>query len=80
ATAASSGSYTFGVRQTYSDGSVVNWSGPESSDTPSAVVEAVSSIGGGGSSTLAIIAVALAALALVLGGAGLLRGSGRTVA
>src|SRR5881392_125991 len=29
------GTYTFGVRQTYSDGTVVNWSGPESSDTPS---------------------------------------------
>src|SRR5438105_11485599 len=26
--------YTFDVRQTYSDGSVVDWNGPESSDTP----------------------------------------------
>jgi uncharacterized protein YcnI len=80
ATAATSGSYTFGVRQTYSDGSVVNWSGPESSDTPSASIEAVSSIGGGGTSTLAIVAIALAALALVVGASGLLRGSGRAVA
>jgi uncharacterized protein YcnI len=80
ATAAASGRYTFGVRQTYSDGTVVNWSGPESSDTPAAVVEAVSSLGGGGSSTLAIVAVALAALALVVGVAGLLRGSGREIA
>jgi uncharacterized protein YcnI len=80
ATAASKGNYTFGVRQTYSDGTVVNWSGPESSDTPAAVVEAVSSIGGGGSSTLAIVGVALAALALVVAGAGLLRGSGRAIA
>ena len=53
------GSYTFGVRQTYSDGTVVDWSGPESSDTPAPVVEAVSSLGGGGSSTLAIVALAL---------------------
>jgi uncharacterized protein YcnI len=76
-----SGSYTFAVRQTYSDGSVVDWSGPESSDTPAAVVEAVSSLGGGGgSSTLAIVAVALAALALAVAGAGLLRGSGRSIA
>ena len=30
----SSKTYTFAVRQTYSDGSVVDWSGPESSDTP----------------------------------------------
>jgi uncharacterized protein YcnI len=80
ATAASSGSYTFGVRQTYSDGSVVNWSGPESSDTPSAVVDAVSSIGGGGTSTLEIVAIALAALALAVAAAGLLRGNGRAVA
>ena len=29
--------YTFKVRQTYSDGSVVDWSGPESSDTPAPV-------------------------------------------
>ena len=27
--------YTFGVRQTYSDGKVVDWNGSESSDTPS---------------------------------------------
>jgi len=80
ATAAKSGNYTFGVRQTYSDGTVVDWSGPESSDTPAAVVEAVSSLGGGGSSALAIVALALAAIALVVAAAGLLRGSGRAVA
>jgi uncharacterized protein YcnI len=80
ATAAKSGRYTFDVRQTYSDGSVVNWSGPESSDTPAAAVEAVSSLGGGGSSTLGIVGIAIAALALVVAGAGLLRGSGRPVA
>jgi uncharacterized protein YcnI len=76
ATAASAGTYTFGVRQTYSDGTVVNWSGPESSDTPSASIDAVSSFGGGGTSMLAIVGVALGALALVLAGAGLLRGTG----
>jgi uncharacterized protein YcnI len=71
------GSYTFGVRQTYSDGSVVNWSGPESSDTPAPVVKALSSFGGGGSSTLAIVAVAVAAVALLLALGGLLARGGR---
>ena len=73
------GTYTFGVRQTYSDGTVVNWSGPESSDTPSPVL-AVSSFGGGGSSTLAIVAVAVAAVALLLALAGLLVRGGRPLA
>jgi len=71
------GSYTFGVRQTYSDGTVVNWSGPESSDTPAPVVKAMSSFGGGGSSTLAIVAVAVAAVALLLAVGGLLARGGR---
>ena len=71
------GSYTFGVRQTYSDGSVVNWSGPESSDTPAPVVKAMSSFGGGGSSTLAIVAAAVAAVALLLAVGGLLARGGR---
>jgi hypothetical protein len=64
--------YTFDVRQTYSDGKVVEWTGPETSDTPAPTVEAVSSLGGGGSSTLSIVAAALAGLALVLAVAGLL--------
>src|SRR4051794_2394193 len=59
--------YDFKVRQTYSDGSVVDWSGPESSDAPAPSIEARSSLGGGGASnTLAIVALALGALALVV--------------
>src|SRR5436305_11714309 len=74
----SSKTYTFTVRQTYSDGSVVDWSGPESSDTPAPTVEAKSSLGGGGGSdTLAIIAIVLGALALVIALAGLVGRSGR---
>ena len=71
--------YTFAVRQTYSDGSVVDWTGPESSDTPAPRVEAVSSLGGsGGNSTLAIVALAVAGVAVVLAGAALAtRGGGR---
>src|SRR5256884_920003 len=57
--------YSFTVRQTYSDGSVVDWSGPESSDTPSPTIEAKASLGGGGSNTLGIVAVGLAVLALI---------------
>jgi len=69
--------YTFKVRQFYSDGSVVDWAGPESSDTPSPTVEAKSSLVGGGSNTLAIIALALGAVALVVAIAGLVGRSGR---
>ena len=69
-------SYSFAVRQTYSDGTVVDWSGPESSDTPAPVIEAKSSLGGGGSNTLAIVAIALGAVALVVAALGLLSGSG----
>jgi uncharacterized protein YcnI len=72
----SSTTYTFKVRQTYSDGTVVDWAG-ESSDTPAPVIEAKSSFGGGGSDTLAIIALALGAVALVVAVLGLLTGSGR---
>jgi uncharacterized protein YcnI len=81
ASTAKSGTYTFAVKQTYSDGSVVNWSGPESSDSPAPTIKAVSSIGGGGTSTLDIVALALAAVALVVAVGGLLtRSGGRSIA
>ena len=44
------GTYTFQVEQTYSDGTIVNWSGPESSDAPAPTISAKSSLGGGGTS------------------------------
>ena len=69
--------YSFKVRQTYSDGSVVDWSGPESSDSPAPTVEAKSSLGGGGSNTLAIVALIVAALAAILAVAALVVRSGR---
>ena len=68
--------YIFDVRQTYSDSSVVEWSGPESSDAPAPSIMAVSSFGGG-TSTLAIVALVLAGVALVLSLASLLARSGR---
>ena len=70
--------YPFKVRQTYSDGSVVDWSGPESADTPAPSIEARSSLGGGGgSNTLAIIALALGVVALIVAVASLVSRSGR---
>ena len=65
---ASSKTYTFQVQQTYSDGSIVDWAGPESSDAPAPTIQAVSSIGGGGTSTLTIIALIVGVLALLAGG------------
>ena len=77
----SSKTYTFAVRQTYSDGSVDDWSGPESSDTPAPRIEAMSSLGGGGSSTLAIIAIVVGGIGILLAGVALAtRGGSRPVA
>ena len=79
--ASKSGTYTFQVQQTYSDGSVVDWSGPESSDTPAPTIEAKGSLGGGGgSSTLSIVALIVGAVGVLLGGAALLARSGRKLA
>jgi hypothetical protein len=79
---ASAKTYTFQVQQTYSDGSIVNWAGSESSDSPAPTIEAKSSIAGGGSSVLAIIALIIGVLGLLVGGFALVsRGSGdRTLA
>ncbi len=74
---ANSGTYTFDIEQTYSDGSIVDWSGPESSAAPAPTIQAVSSIGGSSGSTLAIVAIALGVIALIVAIAGLfLRGGG----
>jgi uncharacterized protein YcnI len=72
--------YTFGVRQTYSDGSVVDWNGPESSDTPSPTIELKASLGAGGSSLLSIVALVVGAVGVLLGGLALLAGGSRAVA
>ena len=71
--------YTFDVRQTYSDGSVVDWSGPESSDTPAPTIAALSSIGGGGTSTLSIVALIVGALGLIVGIVALASRGGRSL-
>ena len=77
ASADSAKTYTFKVRQTYADGSVVDWSGPESSDTPAPQVEVKSSLGGGGSNTLAIVALVVGVVALVVAFITLFTGGGR---
>jgi uncharacterized protein YcnI len=79
ASTSGTGDYTFTVRQTYSDGTVVNWSGPESSDNPSPVVKAVSSFGGG-TPLITWIALVLGIVGVVLGGIALLARSGRELA
>jgi uncharacterized protein YcnI len=72
--------YTFDVKQSYTDGSVVEWNGAESSDAPAPTINSESSLGGG-TSTLSIVALALAAVALIAAVAGLFaRGGGRTLA
>src|SRR6476661_3434733 len=63
--------YTFTVRQTYSNGKVVDWSGSESSDTPAPTIEAVADLGGSSSSTLTIVALIVGGIGVVLGIVGL---------
>ncbi len=67
--------YTFQVEQTYSDGSIVNWAGPESAAAPAPTIQAVSSIGGGGISVLTIVALVIGILGLLTAAFALLGGS-----
>jgi len=67
----SSKTYTFKVRQTYSNGKIVDWTGPETSETPAPVVKGVSDLGGSSSSTLTIVALVVGAVGVLLGILGL---------
>jgi uncharacterized protein YcnI len=72
---ASSRTYTFGVQQIYSDGSIVNWTGSESSEDPAPTIEVKDTLGGGSAtSVLAVIALILAVIAVLAGGVALLSG------
>jgi uncharacterized protein YcnI len=73
--------YSFKVRQTYSDGTVVDWTEPESGEAPAPTIEARASLGGG-SGGLAVAAFALAVVAVVLAAIALLlkAGEGRELA
>lgn len=77
--AAAPGTYAFRVQQTYSDGSIVDWSGPESSAAPGPTINTVSSIAGGNTSLLTIVALVLGALGLLVGGIALFSRGGRTL-
>jgi uncharacterized protein YcnI len=78
---AHTGTYTFQVQQTYSDGTIVNWADAETGENPAPTIEAKSSLGGGGGSTiLTIVALVLGALGVLVGGIALLSKSGRQLA
>jgi len=78
---AHTGTYTFQVQQTYSDGSIVNWTDPETGENPAPAIAVKSSLGGGGgSSTLSIVAIVLGALGIVVGGLALVAKGGRELA
>jgi uncharacterized protein YcnI len=76
---AKAGAYTFRVQQTYSDGSIVDWSGPETAAAPAPTIKVVSSVGGGGTSTVTIVALVLGALGLLVGGIALVSRGGRSL-
>ena len=73
---AATGTYTFQVEQTYSDGEVVNWTDPESGADPAPAIEAKSSLGGGGTPLLTIVALVVGAVGVILGGLALVSGGG----
>jgi uncharacterized protein YcnI len=75
--AAKNGTYTFTVQQTYSDGSIVSWSDAETGADPAPSIQAKSSLGGGGTPLLTIVALVVGALGVLVGGIALLaRGGG----
>ena len=74
---ASAKTYTFQVEQLYSDGSIVDWAGPESAAAPAPTIEAASSLGGGSVSTLTIVALVIGVLGVLLGGFALTSRGGR---
>jgi uncharacterized protein YcnI len=73
----SSGTYTFGVQQTYSDGTIVDWNGSESAENPAPTIVAKASLGGGGTSLLTIIALIVGAIGVILGAVALFAGGGK---
>jgi uncharacterized protein YcnI len=70
------GTFTFQVEQTYSDGSIVNWNGTESSANPAPSIQTKSSLGGGGTPTLTIVALVVGAVGVILGAIALFAGGG----
>ena len=75
--ASANGTYTFDVQQTYSNGSIVDWAGPESSASPAPAIQVKSSLGGGGTPLLTIVALAVGILGVLVGGIALLALGGK---
>jgi uncharacterized protein YcnI len=65
---------SFEVKQYYSDGTIVDWAGPESSDTPAPTVRAVSDLGSSSTSTLTYVALVLAVVGILVGIGGMVSG------
>jgi uncharacterized protein YcnI len=62
-----SGAYSFDVEQTYGNGLVVDWSEAPTAQYPAPTIEAEASLGGGGgSSTLTIVALVVGVLGLIV--------------
>ncbi len=74
---ATTGTYTFQVEQTYSDGSIVNWSDPETGADPAPTIQAKSSLGGGGTPLLSIVALVVGIIGVLVGGVALVSGGGK---
>jgi uncharacterized protein YcnI len=72
-----SGTYTFRVEQIYSDGTLVDWNGTESSADPAPAIVAKSSLGGGSTPLLAIVALVVGAVGVILAAVALLAGGGK---
>ncbi|MBV8599889.1 MAG: DUF1775 domain-containing protein, partial [Actinobacteria bacterium] len=73
------GTYTFQVQQTYSDGKIVNWTDPETGANPAPTIKVLSSVGGGGTPLIAIVALVVGAIGIVLGGIALASKTGRSL-
>jgi uncharacterized protein YcnI len=74
ADATSAKTYTFDVKQYYSDGTVVDWSQPESADDPAPTIKAVSDIGSSSTPIVAWIALVLGAVGVLVGIGGFFAG------
>jgi uncharacterized protein YcnI len=75
--ASADGTYTFAVQQTYSNGSIVDWGGGESSAAPAPAIQVKGSLGGGGTPLLTIVALVVGVLGVLLGAVALLAVAGK---
>jgi uncharacterized protein YcnI len=74
---ASNGTYAFHVQQTYSNGLIVDWAGAPASPAPAPTIQAKSSLGGGSTPLLTVIALIVSAGAVTIGAIALLTRAGR---